>query len=74
MARAGTGRAAERDERAHEERRGVDDERAFEAPLGVHDRGDDRADDDREVLRATEQRVPREQLLVVHEARRDGVE
>ena len=64
----------QRDQRADEEGRGVGDERAFEAPPRVHERGRDRADDDREVLRAAEQRVGRHQLRVGHDPGWDGVE
>ena len=64
----------QRDQRADEEGGGVGEERALEPPPRVHRGGRERTDHDRDVLRATEQRVRRDQLVVGHDPGRDGVE
>ena len=65
---------SQRDGRRHQERRRVGEEGAFETPAGVdHSRGEG-AHNDGDVLRPTEQRVGRHQLVVGDQSRGDGVE
>ena len=64
----------ERHEGTDEKGRGVGDERALEPPPRVHQRGCDRTDDDRDVLRATEQRIRGDQLRVRDDPWRHRVE